>query len=248
MSHSYSISGNTTQPTNHEAVSSSVHAGVKVLAVIIGLTAALAVAGAAPATHPCFRAGRRAEGDPGRARVGPDRRRDRKRRPRGDRTCGASRSHAPERAARARRGRARTARIVQRPPDGPARAHADRPAPGEQPTTSRSTTRRRPKTDVTDADGVVYRYFPGRCLEFHPLANFGALNARIAANDAAGRTATRRRVDRHAASLSAAAASPGSTTSTTPAAAHRGCPGWRRPWRRRRSRARRRSFRARRPP
>ncbi|HUZ82789.1 MAG TPA: D-glucuronyl C5-epimerase family protein, partial [Gaiellaceae bacterium] len=43
-----------------------------------------------------------------------------------------------------------------------------------------------PKTDVTDADGVVYRYFPGRCLEFHPLANFGALNARVAANDAAG--------------------------------------------------------------
>jgi len=40
-----------------------------------------------------------------------------------------------------------------------------------------------PKTDVTDADGVVYRYFAGRCLEFHPLANFGALNAHIAAND-----------------------------------------------------------------
>jgi D-glucuronyl C5-epimerase C-terminus len=43
-----------------------------------------------------------------------------------------------------------------------------------------------PKTDVTDADGVVYRYFAGRCLEFHPLANFGALNARIAANDVDG--------------------------------------------------------------
>jgi D-glucuronyl C5-epimerase C-terminus len=43
-----------------------------------------------------------------------------------------------------------------------------------------------PKTDVTDADGVVYRYFSGRCLEFHPLANFGALNARIAAGDAEG--------------------------------------------------------------
>ena len=42
------------------------------------------------------------------------------------------------------------------------------------------------KTDVTDADGVVYRYFAGRCLEFHPLANFGALNARVAAGDAAG--------------------------------------------------------------
>lgn len=43
-----------------------------------------------------------------------------------------------------------------------------------------------PKTDVTDEDGIVYRYFPGRCLEFHPLANFGALNAHIAANDADG--------------------------------------------------------------
>ena len=38
-----------------------------------------------------------------------------------------------------------------------------------------------PKTDITDADGVVYRYFAGRCFEFHPLANFGALNARVAA-------------------------------------------------------------------
>lgn len=43
-----------------------------------------------------------------------------------------------------------------------------------------------PKTDITDDDGIVYRYFQGRCLEFHPLANFGALNARIAAHDAAG--------------------------------------------------------------
>ena len=43
-----------------------------------------------------------------------------------------------------------------------------------------------PKTDITDADGLVYRYFAGRCLEFHPLANFGALNARVAANDADG--------------------------------------------------------------
>ena len=40
------------------------------------------------------------------------------------------------------------------------------------------------KTDVTDRDGLVYRYFSGRCFEFHPLANFGALNARIAAGDA----------------------------------------------------------------
>jgi D-glucuronyl C5-epimerase C-terminus len=41
-----------------------------------------------------------------------------------------------------------------------------------------------PRTDITDADGVVYRYFAGRCLEFHPLANFGALNAHVAARDA----------------------------------------------------------------
>ena len=33
-----------------------------------------------------------------------------------------------------------------------------------------------PQTDITDTDGVVYRYFPGG-FEFHPLANFGALNA-----------------------------------------------------------------------
>jgi len=49
-----------------------------------------------------------------------------------------------------------------------------------------------PKTDVTDADGVVYRYFAGRCLEFHPLANFGALNALVAKGDAEG---TRRLAD-----------------------------------------------------
>lgn len=42
------------------------------------------------------------------------------------------------------------------------------------------------KTDITDADGVVYRYFGGRCFEFHPLANFGALNAHVAAGDVAG--------------------------------------------------------------
>jgi D-glucuronyl C5-epimerase C-terminus len=42
-----------------------------------------------------------------------------------------------------------------------------------------------PQTDVPGPDGIVYRYFPGRCLEFHPLASFGALNADIAAKDAA---------------------------------------------------------------
>jgi len=43
-----------------------------------------------------------------------------------------------------------------------------------------------PQTDITDADGVVYRYFPGRCFEFHPLANMGALNARVSAGDTVG--------------------------------------------------------------
>ncbi|MFL5927374.1 MAG: D-glucuronyl C5-epimerase family protein [Gaiellaceae bacterium] len=42
------------------------------------------------------------------------------------------------------------------------------------------------KTDITDEDGVVYRYFPGRCFEFHPLANFAALNAHVARRDAEG--------------------------------------------------------------
>ena len=42
------------------------------------------------------------------------------------------------------------------------------------------------KTDITDTEGIVYRYFSGRCFELHPLADFGALNARIAAGDAAG--------------------------------------------------------------
>jgi hypothetical protein len=42
------------------------------------------------------------------------------------------------------------------------------------------------KTDVTGADGLVYRYFAGRCLEFHPLAEFSALNARVAAGDVPG--------------------------------------------------------------
>jgi hypothetical protein len=41
-------------------------------------------------------------------------------------------------------------------------------------------------TDITDSDGIVYRYFPGRCFEFHPLANASELNARVAAKDVAG--------------------------------------------------------------
>ena len=39
------------------------------------------------------------------------------------------------------------------------------------------------KTDIVGADGVVYRYFAGHCFRFHPLANFGVLNARAAAGD-----------------------------------------------------------------
>jgi D-glucuronyl C5-epimerase C-terminus len=42
------------------------------------------------------------------------------------------------------------------------------------------------KTDIVGADGVVYRYFGGYCFRFHPLANFGALNARAAAGDVDG--------------------------------------------------------------
>ncbi len=37
-----------------------------------------------------------------------------------------------------------------------------------------------PQSDITDADGVVYRYFPGEGFEFHPLGNFAALNAAVA--------------------------------------------------------------------
>ncbi len=44
----------------------------------------------------------------------------------------------------------------------------------------------RPGTDITDADGIVYRYFSGKCFEFHPLADVSALNARVAAGDVDG--------------------------------------------------------------
>jgi D-glucuronyl C5-epimerase C-terminus len=37
-------------------------------------------------------------------------------------------------------------------------------------------------TDIRDADGVVYRAFPGHGLQFHPLANFARLN-QLLAND-----------------------------------------------------------------
>ena len=39
------------------------------------------------------------------------------------------------------------------------------------------------RVDVTDDDGVVYRWFPRLGLEFHPLANFGALNNAAATGD-----------------------------------------------------------------
>ena len=42
-----------------------------------------------------------------------------------------------------------------------------------------------PQTDITDADGIVYRYFSGRGFEIHPLADFGALNAAAASKDVA---------------------------------------------------------------
>src|SRR5437764_5475770 len=41
-------------------------------------------------------------------------------------------------------------------------------------------------TDVTGADGAVYRYFANEGLEFHPLANAAALNALVAAGDTSG--------------------------------------------------------------
>jgi hypothetical protein len=42
-----------------------------------------------------------------------------------------------------------------------------------------------PQTDVIGADGLLYRWFPGRCLEFHPLGEFALLNAAVAQGDAA---------------------------------------------------------------
>ena len=40
------------------------------------------------------------------------------------------------------------------------------------------------RVDVTGDDGVVYRWFAGRGLEFHPLASFSALNNAAAARNA----------------------------------------------------------------
>jgi len=41
-------------------------------------------------------------------------------------------------------------------------------------------------TDVAGPDGVIYRFFTGKGLEFHPLANAGQLNTLIAAGDISG--------------------------------------------------------------
>src|SRR2546423_4614591 len=50
---------------------------------------------------------------------------------------------------------------------------ARRPAPGNG-------------SDITDADGVVYRYLPRRCFQFHPLAHVAALNPPVAPEDVPG--------------------------------------------------------------
>jgi hypothetical protein len=179
MSRSCSTNGSATVPTNHHAISSSVSAGVKVLAVIAGLAAALAVAGSAPATTPipaqviALKALRTAPIDPG--------------------TASAGRAEV-----------ARAAHLIRTLPSG-RREHVA-VALGELASFNHRLTEPRaktligqlqanddyfakhyapsPKTDIVDAEGIVYRYFSGRCLEFHPLANFSALNARVAEADA----------------------------------------------------------------
>jgi hypothetical protein len=40
------------------------------------------------------------------------------------------------------------------------------------------------RTDIQDADGVVYRFFPGQGFQLHPLANAAALNAAVASKNA----------------------------------------------------------------
>ena len=60
-------------------------------------------------------------------------------------------------------------------------------------TNARRLAERRPpeKTaDVEGRDGVVYRFFPARGFQFHPLANFAALNAHVTR----GRSAEARRL------------------------------------------------------
>jgi hypothetical protein len=44
----------------------------------------------------------------------------------------------------------------------------------------------RGRLDLVGEDGVVYRWFAGRGFQFHPLADFGALNGRVSAKDVEG--------------------------------------------------------------
>src|SRR4051794_31217833 len=185
MSTGCSSNGSTTQPTNHDGISSSGNAGVKLLAVIAGLAAGLSIVGAAPATSPV----------PGQ--VGALK---------GLRVALAAGRIDGATANSGRREVARAAHLVRTLPSG-RREHVAVALEQLAAFDGRLTAPRAlvligqlqanddyfakhyapsPRADIAGADGVVYRYFPGRCLEFHPLANFGTLNARIAANDAAG--------------------------------------------------------------
>ena len=92
-------------------------------------------------------------------------------------------------------------------------------------------------TDVTGPDGVVYRWFPGKGLEFHPLANFAQLNNLASAKNGDG---TRTLADALVARAIPRRGTPalGVRVSRGPRAGRRGHPGWRRRSRRRRSRVR----------
>ena len=72
---------------------------------------------------------------------------------------------------------------VARPhsPTGAARARALRDAARERRLPRATTASRRSGSTSTDADGVVYRFFAGSGLAFHPLANASRLNALVAA-------------------------------------------------------------------
>ena len=93
------------------------------------------------------------------------------------------------------------------------------------------------RTDITGSDGIVYRYFGGAAFRFHPLANFGVLNADARARRRGGHAGRSRTHCSRAASTSGAAASAGSTTSASGAAGRRGSRAWPRRWLHRRSRA-----------
>jgi D-glucuronyl C5-epimerase C-terminus len=158
---------------------------VRVLAAIIGLTAALAIAGAAPATTPvpgqlgalkairlALAAGRidGATANGGRAEI-------------------ARAAHLVRTLPTGRREHVAVALEQLAAFSGRLTAPRALGLIGQLQANDDYFTKHyapAPKTDVAGADGIIYRYFPGRCFEFHPLANFGTLNARIAANDAAG--------------------------------------------------------------